>query len=108
MQPLEEIKAQWATVLKVPNEIPEYCYQQVCAHTQLSLMPYPPIHHNHREYQQQVLEMEGLRSELTQSQSKQREEEQRYSKITLQMKVKERLKQHLGGLTDTVVSGRST
>ena len=58
-----------------------------------------------RQYQNQVLEMESLRSELTQTQAKQHEEEQKYSKIRLQMRVKERLKQDLGGLTDTVVRG---
>ena len=49
--------------------------------------------------------MESLHSELTQTQTRQHEEEQKYSKIRLQMRVKERLKQDLGGLTDTVVRG---
>ncbi len=51
------------------------------------------------------MKAEELRSELTQCQGQQREEEHNYSKIRLQMKVKERLKHDLGGLTDTVVSG---
>ncbi len=59
----------------------------------------------YRQYHEQLLEMDGLRSELHQSQSHQRDEEQRYSKIRLQMRVKERLRHDLGGLTDTVVSG---
>ena len=48
--------------------------------------------------------MESLRSELTTSQTSQEEEEKKYAKIRVQMKVKERIKQDLGGLTDTVVS----
>ncbi len=57
----------------------------------------------YRQYHEQLLEMDSLRSELHQSQSHQRDEEQRYSKIRLQMRVKERLRHDLGGLTDTVV-----
>ena len=48
--------------------------------------------------------METLRSELAASQTNQEEEKKRYAKIRVQMKVKERIKQDLGGLTDTVVS----
>ena len=58
-----------------------------------------------RQYRDSVLKAEELRSELEQCQSHQKEEEQKYSKIQLQVKVKERLKHDLGGLTDTVVSG---
>ncbi len=61
---------------------------------------------SYRKYNDQLLEMDELRSELLQSQNYQREEEQKYSKIRLQMRVKERLRHDLGGLTDTVVSGR--
>ncbi|XP_064401804.1 kinesin heavy chain-like isoform X2 [Halichondria panicea] len=55
-----------------------------------------------QKYNDQLLEMDELRSELLQSQNYQREEEQKYSKIRLQMRVKERLRHDLGGLTDTV------
>ena len=46
-----------------------------------------------------------LREELEQTQHHYDVERQRYAKIRAQMKIKERIRRDLGGLTDTVVRG---
>ena len=55
-------------------------------------------------YQEQVMAVGMLREELKQTQHNYESERQRYAKIRMQMKVKERIRRDLGGLTDTVVS----
>ena len=56
-------------------------------------------------YQEQLLAVNLLREELEQTQHHYDVERQRYAKIRAQMKIKERIRRDLGGLTDTVVSG---
>ena len=56
-------------------------------------------------YQEQLLAVNLLREELEQTQHHYDTERQRYVKIRAQMKIKEKIKRDLGGLTDTVVSG---
>ena len=46
-----------------------------------------------------------LREELEQTQHHYDTERQKYAKIRAQMKIKEKIRRDLGGLTDTVVSG---
>ena len=48
--------------------------------------------------------MNLLREELEQTQHHYDVERQRYAKIRAQMKIKEKIRRDLGGLTDTVVS----
>ena len=55
-------------------------------------------------YQEQMLTVNVLKEELEQIQHSYDVEKQRYSKIRTQMKIKERIRRDLGGLTDTVVS----
>ena len=56
-------------------------------------------------YQAQLVTVNTLREELVQTQHSYDAERQRYAKIRTQMKIKERIRRDLGGLTDTVVSG---
>ena len=56
-------------------------------------------------YQEQLLAVNLLREELDQTRNHYDVERQRYIKIRAQMKIKERIRRDLGGLTDTVVSG---
>lgn len=58
----------------------------------------------YRQYQQQLLAVESLRSEMEGVQQKYDQEKHHYNKIKMQMKVKERVRQDLGGLTTTMVS----
>ena len=55
-------------------------------------------------YQEQLLAVNLLREELEQTQQHYNVERQKYAKIRAQMKVKEKIRRDLGGLTDTVVS----
>ena len=66
--------------------------------------PFPfPLSTSPREYQLQVITVETLRSELEEVTEGHKQEKERFMKINVRMKIKQRTKQDLGGLTDTVV-----
>ena len=54
-------------------------------------------------YQEQMVTVSVLKEELEQTQQNYDQEKHKFAKIRTQMKVKERIRRDLGGLTDTVV-----
>ncbi len=59
-----------------------------------------------RQYQLQGMEVETLRNELREVRSSYDHERENLSHLLTRVRVKERTRQDLGGLTDTVVQGR--
>ena len=55
------------------------------------------------QYQDQMVEVETLRGELSQLQESYDNERERYSKVHVRMQIKEKIQHDLGGLTETVV-----
>ena len=55
-------------------------------------------------YQEQMMTVSVLKEELEQTQHSYEDEKHKFAKIRTQMKIKERIRRDLGGLTDTVVS----
>ena len=49
-----------------------------------------------------MVEVETLRGELSQLQESYHDEHERYSKVHVQMQIKEKIQHDLGGLTETV------
>ena len=61
------------------------------------------LHLPPRQYQSQTIAVDMLRNELVQLQQSYDQEKERYSRVSMKMKIKERTKQDLGGITDTMV-----
>ena len=57
-----------------------------------------------RQYQEQLVEVESLQNELEGARQQYEDEKQHYTKIKMQVKVKEKIRKDVGGLTNTVVS----
>ncbi len=61
------------------------------------------LYHTHRQHKKQLVTMDTLQRELEDTQQRYSKDKKQFIKIRLQTKVKERLHQDLGGLSDTVV-----
>ena len=62
------------------------------------------MHFTSRQHKKQLVVMDRLIHELDDMQKKYSEEKQEFLRMQMQTRVKEKIQQDLGGLTDTVVS----
>ena len=92
-------------VTPVSSTLPSIFTSFPCSspHSSLLSLPFPIPYPSPRQYQSQTMAVDMLRNEVAQLQQSYDQEKERYSRISMKMKVKERTKQDLGGITDTMV-----